>query len=927
MERVEHAVSVRRSDRHEESTAEDELPGQHVGPYELLEKIGAGGMGAVWRARRADKRPDRVVALKLIRRGTPSRSAEQRFRLEEQVLSRLSHPHIATLFDCGVSASGRPYLIMEYVEGESILEYAERRVLSIEQRLSLFQQVCSAVQYAHGALVLHRDIKPGNILVAADGSAKLLDFGIAKLLDDEVAPGMTATDVRLLTPRYASPEQVQGHRLTTASDQYSLAVVLFELLTGQSPYRLETGTRAEIERAVLEQEVRRPSSMVSADATAPRGHRVLARLQGDLDTILIKALQKDPLRRYPSVGHLAADIDRHLNGLPISAAPDSLGYRASRFVARNKGLVAGMITALVALLAATAVSTSYALREARARGEAEKRAGELAQVAAFQELQLSGVEPEVMGAGLRKAILERQQLALDRSGTEGADEIAALERLSQSLVGVNFTDVALKLLQENIFQRAVSAADQEFDDQPLVHARLLQAIASTLHELGMFNEATDPQAEALRLRRDTLGDNHVDTLASMVSLGSLLAAQAKLPEAEAALRAAAIRCRQVLGADHPHTLKADYTLGSLLTTMGSLGDAETQLTQTLQDCRRVLGNDHRQTLLTLLAVGNVYLAQGRLGDAELMLREAADSQRRLLGPTHSDTLGSINNLAATLKEQGKFAEAETYYREAVEGYRTLLGDDHPDTLRAIINLGSLYQVQGRIDEAEPYYREALDGTRMALGKDHPLTLTATNNMGHFLQSQRKLTEAEPYVREVLESARLVFGEDHANTLTCLNNLGALLRELGRPAEAEPYYRQALEGRRRVLGDDHFNSLFSISIMGVLMRELKRYEESVALGEEAIRRGRTALPAGHWALGGFLSSHAATLMELGRLDEAEAAALEGYQVLIDTVGEKHYLTIGCVKLLVKLYKRMENEERAAHWKQVLNPEESAQGQGE
>ncbi len=337
--------------------------GKRIGPYELLEQVGSGGMGTVWRARRADKCPDRVVAIKLIRAGMDSRSALRRFRLEEQVLARLEHPNIARLYDGGATAGGLPYLVMEYVEGKPIDEFARRHDLTVEQRLSLFGQICSAVQYAHAALVLHRDIKPSNIIVGTDGVPRLLDFGIAKILDDAAdnAANMTATDARVLTPRFASPEQFRGERLTVATDVYSLGVILYELLTDGSPYDTPSGTRRELERAILEQEPSKPSAAVRNLDSLPIGKRrtLSRRLRGELDAICAMTLQKNPSQRYRSVQELGEDVRRHLQGLPPLARPPGPVAKLVRIARRKRGAI---ITASVGVALGIALAAFYVVQ-------------------------------------------------------------------------------------------------------------------------------------------------------------------------------------------------------------------------------------------------------------------------------------------------------------------------------------------------------------------------------------------------------------------------------------------------------------------------------------------------------------------------------------------------------------------------------------
>jgi len=941
---------------------EPDRPGQQIGAYELVEQIGQGGMGAVWRARRADDQFDRDVAIKLIKTGGCTPELMRRFRLEGQVLASLDHSNIARLFDGGNTSDGRPFLVMEHVQGESILAYSARHGLSVDQRIALMQRVCQGVHAAHANLILHRDLKPSNILVTEDGAPKLLDFGIAKLLDDSGAErtAITETDARVLTPRYASPEQIRGDKLTTATDVYSLGVVLYELLTGRSAYDVDSSSRVEMERAVLDQQPTRASTAVAqrSDLEITERRRLSLRLRGDLDTILAKALQKDIAQRYQSAQELAEDLQRHLDGKSIAAAPDSATVVFRKFVRRNKALTVAAAVCITALIIATVVSLLYASSESRARTEAkqqrvvaeanaqkaiqeaerarkaehdaEQRANELEQVAAFQASQLSGIETEVMGAHLRNAIIEKRRLALERGARDEQETQAALGQLMRSLVGVNFTDVAVETLDANVFERALAAIDEQFADQPLVRARLLQTVATTLYELGLLDRATDPQEEALRIRRETLGDDHADTLTSIGRMGTLLKAQGKLSEAEPYYREALDGCRLILGDDDQRTLTSMQDMGSLLRAQGKFAEAEFYCREALEGSRRVLGDNHPVTLGSIHGMGFLLQAQGKLAEAEPYWREVLEGRRIVLGDTHSDTLSSINNMGGLLKEQGKLDEAEPYYREAVEGFRSTLGDDHAETLNSIANLGSLLKAQGKLAEAEPYYRQALEGSRRALDDDHPIALLAVNNFCNLLQTQQKLAEAEPYCREVLEGARRVFGDEHPNTLSTMNNMGRLLVAQGKLAEAEPFYREALDGRRRVLGNDHFNTLLSINNMSALLRNLERYEEAEAFGAEAVLRGRSALPAGHWAHAVHLSDHARTLAAMNRFAEAEAELIEAHKTFVGALGENHEHTISTVRALIDLYDAWHTLEpdagydaRAAEWRDRETPRAAKQ----
>jgi len=338
-------------------------PGARIGRYTLLDFVASGGMGTVWRACRADKPSSRIVALKLIRWGMDQKAAMRRFRLEEQVLARLEHPHIARLYDGGTTKHGRPYLVMEFVEGLPITEFARRHELSFKARLKLLQQVCDAVQYAHGSLVLHRDLKPKNILVAADGTPKLLDFGIAKLLEtpESVVDGATQTEFRALTPQYASPEQIRGQRLSVATDIYSLGVILYELTVGRLPYRAETGSRHDLERAVLDQEIVKPSAAVLLNKDLSKKQRKTwsRAIRGEIDAICLTALHKDPAKRYRSALEMGEDIRRHLEGIPLLAKPPGPLTRMFRTIRRRRSSIAAT---LMGLVLGIGLATVYVIR-------------------------------------------------------------------------------------------------------------------------------------------------------------------------------------------------------------------------------------------------------------------------------------------------------------------------------------------------------------------------------------------------------------------------------------------------------------------------------------------------------------------------------------------------------------------------------------
>ena len=773
-------------------------PGTRIGPYRLVERLGDGGMGVVYLARRDDPEFDQRVALKLLRGSLDASELIGRFLTERRILARLEHPNITRLLDGGVTRQGVPYFVMEHVDGQPIHRYCDAERLTVRERVALFLGVCDAMQYAHRHLIVHRDVKPSNILVTRGRTVKVLDFGIARLLDEqEAARGVTRTGQRWMTPEYASPEQVRGDPVTTTSDVYAMGVVLYQLLTGRRPYDIEGRSRHEIERAVLESEPSRPSAAVSqptdADRAAPEqvgasrrtpAARLRRQLAGDLDTIVLKALHKEPDRRYASAGELADDLRRHLAGLPVRARPDTLRYRLGKFVRRHRAGVAASLLVTMALAGGAAGTASQARRAAVERDRARREAAKAMETFAFQR-------------SLFEASLPGQRLG----ETLSADRI--LDRSWERLRG-----------------------DGKLAGQPAVRAALLDVVSGVYRRLGRYPEARATGEEALGIRRDVLKREDADLAESLSNLGVLAYEEGRTDEAEALFRDALELRRREPGPKDQKVASALNNLAAARLQRGDLDSAERLLREAIGVLRRLPGGPDEDLAPKLDGLAIVLQRQGRLEAADTLLRESLELRRAALPGEHPNVARSLNKVATNLIRQGKPAVAEPYMRKALRIWRKVLGK-HPDVARALNNLASALEAQGKLGEAEPLYREALTMKRSVLG-DHFSTAHTAANLGLLLQKRGDYGAAEEHLRESLRIRRAVLGENHPDLARALHNLAALYREQGECGGAEPLVREALEIRTAALPMGQLETLESQGLLGECLAALDRFAEAEVL---------------------------------------------------------------------------------------------------
>jgi serine/threonine-protein kinase len=775
----------------------DDLTGEQIGPYRVTRLIGRGGMGAVYEAERDDDQFRQQVAIKIIKRGMDTDFVRDRFLRERQILASLDHPHIARLFDGGATLDGLPYFVMEFVAGEPITAYCRRHQLSVNEKLRLFRKVCSAVQHAHQKLVIHRDLKPNNILITEGGAPKLLDFGIAKLLspDGSHAHTRTETALRLMTPEYASPEQARGQAVATTTDVYSLGVILYELLTEHRLHEFSTYSPAEIERAICVTSIEEPSKVVGRMTDAPT--RLSRQLSGDLDNIMLMAMRKEPERRYQSVEQFSEDIRRYLAGMPVVARKDTLGYRTGKFVRRHK---AGM--AILALLVILAVAIAVqSMQIARERDRANQEA------AAAQAVTQSLVAMfEVADPGKARGNIITARELLD----QGAEKVV-----------------------------------RELKNQPEVQAKLLDTIGQLYQSIGLYDRAQPLVEEALKLRRQALGDESPDVATSLTHLGEVASLKGEFARSESLFREALAMRRKLLGAESKDVAESLNNLGQVLDDLGNFGEAEKLLRESLALRRKLFGVEHASVAESLTGLGRLMGNMGKFNEAESLYRQALTIHRRLYGGDHPSVAVSLNNLAVILQEKGDFNGAKTLFREALAMRRKLLGEEHPDVALSFANLASVLQDLREYDEAEQLYRQALAMWHKLFGEEHPRLSNTMNNLATLLRDKGNYEESEALFRGALAMRRKQYGDEHPRVGTSLRNLGTLLYLKGNYNEAEKTQRQAIETYQKSLKPDHWMIHQSRSDLGACLIKLKRYreaEEQLLAGYAGLKAAQDARPA-------------------------------------------------------------------------------------
>ena len=781
----------------------DPAPRSQVGPYELLRKIGHGGMGVVYLARRADGVYQRLVALKLARAPVLDATLRDRFLGERDILAGLAHPNIATLFDGGVTDDGLPYFTMEYVDGQPIDAYCDANRLDLRARIRLFVRTCGAVAAAHRALVVHRDLKPTNVLVTETGEVKLLDFGIAKLLATE-APDRgaeTATDSRVMTPAYASPEQVMGAAVSTATDVYALGLLLYELLCGRRAHRLESRGAAHLEQVVVQADplpmadaLTRPgpggdssTAEVIAQARQTTPARLARQLRGDLARIAEMALRKDPDRRYATAAHLAEDLERYLDGRPVLARPHSLVYRASRFARRHRLALAAAAIVVLTLVGYSALSVQHA-----------------------REME-------------QAAARERQEAAKAR---EVADFVVGLFEASDPNVVQNRDAPVARMLDQGL-QRA-----DALSAQPLLQARLLNAIGRVYYNLGNFDASADIATRALAASRRGGGDRHPDVARDYRLLGLVTGQLGKANEAAGLFRQALDIHRAGGDPTGIETARELNYLAYSLMYAGQLDDADRYITESVTALRALFPAGHEDTATSLSTMANVRLSQGRASEAVDLCREVLSMRIARLGERHPDVARARQNLASALNLVADYDGAVDEMKRALEVYRAVYGDRHPSIATTLNNLGLVESSRNRFAEAVTYATAAFEMRRELLGPQHPGTLVSQANLAASLDNLGRLAESEAMQRDVLaQSAGPPAMTMSVSQPQLKANLASTLRKRGKLIEAEATARDALALVTADIGP--FTEASILSVLGMVLIDQRRDAEAAVALQRAL----------------------------------------------------------------------------------------------
>lgn len=870
-------------------------------------------MGTVYLAERDGADFDQQVALKVLRADLLDEDLLRRFRAERRILAALRHPHIAAMLDGGTTDDGRPFVVMERIEGTDLITHSAERGLDVPARIELFCRVCAAVEHAHRNLVVHRDLKPANVLVTANDQPKLLDFGIAKLLttdESEHSLAVTRAGMMLFTPEYASPEQVRGEAITTSTDVYALGAVLFELLTGVPAHRLDTRAPGELERVICREERTAPSSL----AADPRRRRELV---GDLDNIVLRALRTEPERRYGSARELAADLRRHLEGRPVTARPDTWRYRTAKFMRRNR-LAVGTAAAFVLLVAGSALALLVQAQRIREERDIARTESEVAREVSDFLVRLFDVADATRAEQLKARDL------LARGSQRVADELDApplvraglMHAMGRASLVLGLVPQAAPLLEQAHALRQDAAAP------PAALADSMQWLGQLRVQEGSYQQAEELVRAALEHRRSTCPDDGPALATNLRVLSGVIRAAGRpldaqpfaeqaaqllgddappiavletlrerglverdLGRADAALalfEQARDVAGQEFGNDHPAYASTLRLLGEYYDERGRGTEAIRHFEKALAVMQEAAGDDHPSISGITFRIASAARSAGDLERAEALLREVLERDRAALGD-HPGVARDLDELAFVLYEKGEYAEAEQLFRAGLAAYRRLLPPEHPDIAIALSNVAMVLHVTGRADEAEAPVREALAIREKIFPPEHSMVLASRQFIAVLHDARGEFPEAERELFEVLQGRRQALG-DHSLTAGTLYSLATTTMKQGRIDEALDWARQALEMYRGVHPQGHYEIAIPLYFIGRVLLESGEAAEGEAYLREAHEVRRATLPAEHPEALMAAETLSDCLIELRQFAEAERMLRETLKTSRDTYGD-------------------------------------------
>jgi eukaryotic-like serine/threonine-protein kinase len=881
---------------------------REVGPYRLVRRIGYGGMGAVYLAARADNEYERQVAIKLVR-SDPAANPEliRRFRMERQILASLDHPNIASMLDGGITLKGKPYLVMEYVDGVRIDEYCRSHALSVRQKIELFRTVCSAVAFAHRNLIVHRDIKPSNILVTPRGVPKLLDFGIAKLLrpgSTSETAGLTRPDERLMTPEYASPEQIRGEAVTTATDIYALGIVLYELLASEHPFDAQKSDSAALLRAVCETEARQPSTVIARSAAGIAGL-----LRGDLDRIVLMAIRKEPESRYSSVEQFSEDLGRYLDGFPVIASRGTRRYRTRKFMRRHR-LGVGLAATLVVLLAAFGFGMSVlAARVTRERDSARVERARAEKVSGFLTGLFGSSDPFHRtgdGPSARQLLDDGSMRVSNELRTQPEVRASLLDTMAQAYEHLGVYDRA-----EDLFREEIQATDQAYGRGSLAASRPLRELADVERRRSKLQAAETHLRQALAIQDKLPQDKDVELSHTLNNLALVLQIKGDLGEAEQYLRRAIAVSRKYPD-QATETLTMTSNLGGVLADRGRLDEAEHILRDVLQQRRRILGEQHPQVSTSMGRLGHALLVRGRYGEAERLYRESLRRNRTALGDSHLDTLNTMSSLADVLQEEGSLPESESLYRQAIETGTRALGE-HADMAGWYAGLGWVLFSEGRAAEADLDFQRGVAICRSRIGAGSVREARILGRYAVLQTGTARYAEAQRNLEGALAIDRERLGAASAESAETQFRLAENAKARSSVSEAANLYQAALGIDRSATPPLPLQTAAHLIGFAAFLNSANAPSAAEPLAREAVNLLSRNLPADFWTIARARGVLGEALAELHRFPEAEPLLVDSYGALRNRLGEYARDTAAARNRVADLYDAWGNPSRARSYR--------------